>query len=142
MSWRIYETISEPYFSLSIMKSRSFTNFQSLKSNQRGQAAVEYLIVCFCLIATLLTVPSIYLTFSDAVSNKYKSYCFGVAISDPPTKAFDDKEKAASDALREVKEVFNAIEQLIKDLFFPEPDGSMPAIDAVKKFINTLKNIF
>lgn len=109
--------------------------------NQTGQSAVEYLVVSFCLIATLLVTPSVYVTVSDTISNKYKSYCFGVAISDPPTKDFDDKEKKAGDALKVIHKIFNALEQLVDDLFFPTPGGAMPAIDAVKKFIHALKNI-
>jgi hypothetical protein len=107
-----------------------------------GQGAVEYLLVTLCLVATLLSAPSIYTTLSDTMANKYKSYCFAVAISDPPTKAFDDSVQKAGDLIHMINQVFKAMEDLIEDLFVPSGGGPMPPKEAVGKFIDTLKKVF
>jgi hypothetical protein len=110
--------------------------------NNKGQGAVEYLIVTLCLIAALLSAPSIYTTISDTMANKYKSYCFAVAISEPPTKAFDDGAQKIGDLIHMIDQVIGAIEDLIEDLFVPSAGGVMPAKEAVKKFIGTLEKVF
>lgn len=107
-----------------------------------GQGAVEYLLITLCLVATLLSAPSIYTTLSDTMANKYKSYCFAVAISDPPTKAFDDSVQKAGDLIHMINQVFKAMEDLIEDLFVPSGGGPMPPKEAVGKFIDTLKKVF
>lgn len=107
-----------------------------------GQGAVEYLLVTLCLVATLLSAPSIYTTISDTMANKYKSYCFAVAISDPPTKAFDDDVQKVGDLIHMIDEVFSALEDLIEDLFVPSGGGPMPPKEAVSKFVDTLKKVF
>ena len=61
-----------------------------LLASQSGQSAVEYLVICGVLIMALITAPSFYGTMSRTMKNKYRSYYFGVAISDPPRKAFVD----------------------------------------------------
>lgn len=110
--------------------------------NNNGQGAVEYLIVTLCLIATLLSAPSIYTSISDTMSNKYKSYCFAVAISEPPTKAFDDGAQKVGDFIHMIDEVIGAIEDLIEDLFTPSAGGVMPPKEAVNKFVGTLRKVF
>jgi hypothetical protein len=90
----------------------------------------------------LLSAPSIYTTISDTMSNKYKSYCFAVAISEPPTKAFDDGEQKVGDFIHMIDQVIGAIEDLIEDLFVPSTGGVMPPKEAVNKFIGTLKKVF
>ena len=70
--------------------------------NQQGQSTVEYVAVLLALIVLFGSFSpilgddptekkSIFSILSNTISNKYKSYCFGVAISDPPSEAFDER---------------------------------------------------
>lgn len=116
--------------------------FIRLLANIRGQSAVEYLIVCSCLVAALITAPSLYETFGHIMANKYKSYAFGVSISEPPSKGFDDKEQKVADIVHIVREVLDATGDLFNDLFGFSKGGAMPSIKAVEKFVGKLKSIF
>lgn len=102
--------------------------------NERGQSTVEYLIVTGAVVFFIIGSPNLYDEMSHIMQNKYKSYSFGVAISDPPRKAFDD----------DVREVTGKIKDLldyIKDIIFPDPSGlfHMPTwselYDILKKII-------
>lgn len=62
---------------------------QRLLHCSRGQAAVEYIVICGILVATLLAAPSVYDQVSTTLANKYRSYVFSVAITDPPSSEFD-----------------------------------------------------
>jgi len=111
-------------------------------ANNSGQSAVEYLIVCFCLVAAIITMPSIYQTMSNTMSNKFKSYAFGVAISDPPTKEFDDSVQKVEDIIHKIERSLGAIGDLIKDLFGLSHHAKLPPVEAVEKLVDTLKQIF
>lgn len=118
---------------------------QQLKAQQfvrpladcRGQSAVEYIVVVFFAFAVLLSGPSIYDMFSHTMANKYHSYAFGVAISDPPRKAFDDKVKKDTDTILKIFDVFDEIKDLLEssiDKVIEEiKDFKMPSFDDIEK---------
>ncbi len=107
----------------------------------KGQSTVEYLIVTFALVAVLIKGPGMYHTVTHTMQNKYHSYSFGIAVSDPPRKAFDDavdkdfeKVNKAVDSLEEIKRLINGT--IIPDI----KKGELPSWDNVKKFGELIKN--
>ncbi|MFO7830369.1 MAG: hypothetical protein R6V18_00135 [Desulfuromonadaceae bacterium] len=94
---------------------------QSQWSGEAGQSTIEYLVVFFCLTAVLLKGPWIYEKISTPIQNKYHSYAFGVAISDPPTKAFDDEIQKDAAKVEHVLEVLEEIEDEIEHAHIPDP---------------------
>jgi hypothetical protein len=113
-----------------------------LQPDNRGQSTVEYLVVTFTLVAALITLPSIYQTVSHNVANKYHSYSFGVAVSDPPRKAFDDAVQQDADRIENIFAVLADIEDLISDSIFPDlSEGKLPSLDDIKKFKDLLKRL-
>lgn len=89
--------------------------------NHSGQSTIEYLVVCFVLIAVLLEGPGIYQRLSSTMQNKYHSYAFSIAISDPPTKAFDDAIHKDAAKVEHVLQVLEEIEDDIKHAHIPDP---------------------
>ena len=109
----------------------------------QGQSTVEYLVVTFVLVAALVTAPGIYDTVSHTVSGKYHSYCFGVAISDPPRKAFDDTVQKDADKVAHFFDTLEEIEDLIGNSIFPDiGKGKLPAWKDVKQFGDLIKSLF
>ena len=111
--------------------------------NARGQSTIEYLVVTGALIATLISMPSIYKAVSDTMQDKYKSYAFGIAISDPPRKAFDDTVQKDADKVKEVLDILSDLGQLIENLsldFFTK--GKLPSKQDIDNFYNLLKKLF
>lgn len=89
----------------------------SLLGCSRGQSAVEYLVICACLITALLAAPPVLNTVHDTLANKYGSYSFGVSISDPPTVAHDQKIQQIIDTLKKWGEkVMNWFQTFFKRL--------------------------
>lgn len=84
--------------------------------NDRGQSIVEYLIVSAAIVASLITAPSIYQEISGTLKNKYKSYAFGVAVSDPPRKTFDDQVKKDADEVKHILDILKDIEHFFENL--------------------------
>lgn len=111
--------------------------FSFLRShNECGQSSVEYLVVTGALIASLITLPNIYDTISHTMRDKYKSYAFSVAISDPPSKQFDDKVHHTADIIEQ-------IEDLLSNTIFPDiAKGKMPSLTDIKKFFDLAKRLF
>lgn len=108
-----------------------------LPVDNAGQSAIEYLVVTFILVAVLITTPSIYDSASGVMKNKYHSYAFGVAISDPPRKAFDDTVENNTDKITRIFDMINEIEELIEgsidELIDEMKDIRMPSFDDIKK---------
>lgn len=108
----------------------------------RGQSTVEYILVTGFLVMALITGPSIYNMVSHVMTNKYHSYAFGVAISDPPRKAFDDKVEKDTDRILKIFEVIDDIEDLIEgsiDKVIEEmKDIKMPSFDDIKKMFKEM----
>lgn len=102
----------------------------------RGQSAVEYLIVTSALIAGLITLPNIYDTISHTMHDKYTSYAFSIAISDPPSKEFDDKVHHEADTMEQIEDL------LFKTIFPDIGKGKMPATEDIKKFFDLVKGLF
>ena len=104
--------------------------------NERGQSSIEYLVVTGALIVSLITLPNIYDSISHTMRDKYKSYAFSIAISDPPSKQFDDTVHHTADTIEQ-------IEELLSDTIFPDiAQGKMPAITDIKKFFDLVKSLF
>lgn len=97
-------------------KQGSKTRGMDYLRNSRGQSTIEYLIVTFILVATLVTAPSIYETVGHTLIYKYESYSFGIAISDPPRKAIDDTINKDMDMIRHILDVLSDFKDLIKDV--------------------------
>ncbi len=111
--------------------------------NNRGQSTIEYLIVTFVLVAALIAMPSIYETGSATLKNKYHSYSFAVAISDPPRKDFDDTIKKDADKIEHILDTFGKIEDLISNSIFPDiKQGKLPSWNDIKSFGDLVKSLF
>lgn len=116
---------------------------KALGSGNQGQSTVEYLVVTFVLVAALVTAPGIYDTLSRTMTNKYHSYAFGVAVSDPPRKAFDDTVKRDADKVTHFFETLEKIEDLIGNSIFPDlKQGKLPDWKDVQKFGDLIKSLF
>jgi hypothetical protein len=105
---------------------------------QRGQAAVEYLVVVGALVTALVALPSVFELVRESLQSKYQSYSFAVAISEPPRSAFD--REVAADA-HKVEEVMRVLHDLEKFLAHPSlPDVHKPDIPATG-FIKDLEKL-
>lgn len=114
-----------------------------LRPDNSGQSTIEYLVVTFTLVAALISMPSIYQTVSHTMADKYHSYSFAVAVSDPPRKAFDDTVQQDADKVENIFAVLGEIEDLISDSIFPNlSDGKLPSLDDIKKFKDLVKRLF
>lgn len=108
--------------------------------NDRGQSTIEYLIVTGAVVAALLTGPHIYNKVINTMHNKYHSYSFGIAISDPPRKAFDDTVQKDASKVYNIFKIFDEIEDLFTDSVFPDlSEGKLPSWDDIKKFGEKIK---
>lgn len=118
----------------------------SIFLNERGQSAVEYLVICTALVTMLLissSQDSMYNIVSHTMQEKYKSYAFGVSISDPPSKQFDDEVKQDADKVEEVLNTLSKLERLIADTIIPDiTHGKMPSTDSIKDFADLIKSLF
>ena len=111
--------------------------------NERGQSTIEYLVVTGVLIISLVSMPSIYKAISDTMQDKYKSYAFGIAISDPPRKAFDDTVQKDADKVKEVLDTLKDLGKFIENLtldFFTK--GKLPSKQDIDNFYKLLKKLF
>lgn len=108
-------------------------------SNQRGQSAVEYIIIVSAIITALIGAPSVVDSLSTTLVAKYKSYSFAVSVSDLPTIEFDKKinENASkiSEYTTKAKEFIN---------FLTNPELTVPSItnDVLPQTLNTYKVSF
>lgn len=108
--------------------------------NDRGQSTIEYLIVTAAVIGALISVPNFYNKVSNTMQNKYHSYSFGIAISDPPRKAFDDSVRKDAGKIERIFKIFDEIENLFRDSIFPDlSEGKLPSWDDIKKFADKIK---
>jgi len=120
---------------------------RAVRTNQRldnrGQSTIEYLIVTFTLVVALVSFPSIYDVIGSTVKNKYHSYSFAVAVSDPPRKAFDDRVSKDVDKIENILNVFEDIEDLMRDSILPDlKQMKMPAWKDVEKFGKLIRSFF
>ena len=109
--------------------------------NEKGQSAVEYLVICTALVTLFLmssSQDSIYNMISHTIHDKYSSYAFSVSISDPPGKAFDDAVKQDAAKVKEVLNELKEMEDLIKDTILPDIKHDNPLSDD-KKIIKDFK---
>jgi hypothetical protein len=108
--------------------------------NNYGQSTIEYLIVTFTLITALISAPGIYEDLSSTMNNKYNSYSFAVAISDPPRKSFDDSIKKDAGKVKNILNLFSEIEDLVSDSIFPDLKKlQLPAKKDIEKFGKLIK---
>jgi hypothetical protein len=112
----------------------------SILRGNKGQSTVEYLVVTFVLVAVLVKGPGLYQTVSETMKNKYHSYSFAVAISDPPRKAFDDAISKDAEKVNKAIDSLEEIKRLINDTIIPDiKKGELPSWDNVKKFGELVK---
>ena len=122
---------------------RSGAGKAGLLSDQSGQSAIEYLVICGVLIMALITVPSFYGTMSHTMKNKYQSYYFGVAISDPPRKAFDDAVNQDADKVSRIIKDIQKIGEFIEDVIIPDIlKPKLPSQSEIEQFLELLKSLF
>lgn len=107
---------------------------KTLLTCNRGQSTVEYVVVVTALIAFLMGTHSVFFQVHKVFVDKYKSYCFGVSISDPPSIAFDEMvDKDSSKVMHELKKLEDFIEH--PDL----PSSDLPFLpDDVKKLLKKI----
>jgi hypothetical protein len=106
----------------------------------KGQSTVEYLVVTFVLVAALIKGPGIYHTVTDTMENKYHSYSFGVAISDPPRKAFDDAVNEDYEKIKKVLDPLDELKRLINEIIIPDfKEGKLPSWESVERFKDLIK---
>ncbi|KJS00126.1 MAG: hypothetical protein VR65_14620 [Desulfobulbaceae bacterium BRH_c16a] len=105
---------------MTMIENRAKTTRRLLR-NQHGQSVVEYLIVIGALVSALIAAPSAFNMVRGMMQNKYSSYSFGVAISDPPTSDFDEEVKRDAKAVKEAMDALHALEQFIEHPSLPEP---------------------
>lgn len=103
----------------------------------KGQSTVEYVVIVTALIAALMGTHSVFSQIQAVLTDKYKSYCFGVSISDPPSMAFDEQmENDSSKVMQELQKLEDFIEH--PDL----PTDDMPSLpDGIKELLEKFKNI-
>ena len=101
--------------------------------NEHGQSAVEYLVVVAALVSALVAAPSAFDMVREMLHNKYRGYSFGVAISDPPTSAFDDKVKRDANAVKEAIDTLHALEHFVEHP--PHPEFDKPEWPDWSKFL-------
>jgi hypothetical protein len=65
---------------------------QSIFCANRGQSTVEYVAVLSALFLIAGLGGGAVSKLATTIKQKYKSYCFSVAISDPPEAVFDSRE--------------------------------------------------
>ncbi len=109
--------------------------------NQKGQSTVEYVVIVSLLLAAFLgsdSIDSLVKTFHQ----KYKSYAFGVSISDPPSSSFD---KEVNDSAQEVADIMHIIDDLLEFIEGADPDaggaGDNPVTEELEEFERIIKNL-
>ena len=93
---------------------------RSILRCQRGQSAVEYLIVVGALVSALVAAPSAFHMVRDMMQSKYQSYSFGIAISDPPTSTFDEEVARDANTVKEVMNTLHTLENFIEHPSLPD----------------------
>jgi len=101
---------------------KSANTTRPLLRGQRGQSAVEYLVVVGALVSALIAAPSAFDMVRGMMQNKYRSYSFGIAISDPPTSIFDEKVDRDADTVKEAMDALHKLEKFIAHPSLPEPE--------------------
>jgi hypothetical protein len=102
----------------------------------RGQSTVEYVVVTSALLAAFMAAPSVSDTLVLTFNNKYESYSFGVAISDPPRGGTDKK-------VHEITETIDAWFQAFDDFGLPEKlEEKIPGTRTIEHFIKKLADYF
>lgn len=122
-----------------------------LLRDQRGQSAVEYLVICTAMVTLFLvssSQDSVYNMMSHTIHDKYESYAFGISISDPPSKAFDDAVKQDAAKIQKALHELEDVADYIKDHPLPETiqSGDLPStfdtvIKGFKDLVQDLKNL-
>jgi hypothetical protein len=114
-------------------------NLRHIKSRircNRGQSTVEYVVVTSALLTALLAAPSVSDTLLQTFYNKYESYSFGVAISDPPRGETDKK-------VHKITETIDDWFQAFDDFELPDKlTEKIPGTRTIEHFIKKLTDYF
>ena len=104
-------------------------------TNQCGQSTTEYVVIILFMLFAFMGKNAITEQLQTTFHNKYKSYAFGVAISDPPSKAFDDEVKDKTDRVKTVIDSLKNIIDIISDFFSGDIDpGTDPGTEIIEQF--------
>ena len=117
-------------------------NGQSVMPDQKGQSAVEYLIVVGALVTSLIAAPSMFSTVRTMMLDKYRGYSFGVAISDPPSSAFDKEVEENGDKVKKITTALHDLEEFIEHPSWPDPDmPEWPGKKVIEEFEHLLHDL-
>ncbi len=94
---------------------------QPLLANQKGQSAVEYLVVVGALVTSLIAAPSLFSMVQTMMFDKYRSYSFAVAISDPPSSTFDREVEQDAEKVKKVMTALHDLKEFIEHPSWPDP---------------------
>lgn len=115
--------------------------FRPQAANQKGQSTVEYVVIVSLLLAVFLGSDSMDKLIKK-FHQKYKSYAFSVAISDPPSSSFD---KEVNDGAQEIADIVHLIKEIMQFIEGSDPDaggaGDNPATEELEEFENIIKNL-
>jgi hypothetical protein len=124
------------------MTRNSTPHLNATLTNQRGQSAVEFLVVVGALISALVAMPSAFSMVQDMLRDKYRSYSFGIAISDPPDSIFDDTVARDAAKIKKVVDTLHDVEKFIKQPSLPDvAKPTLPGkkeIDEFERILNKL----
>lgn len=120
--------------------------FRDTIHNEKGQSAIEYIVICTALVTMLLITSShnsIYNIVSHTMQDKYNSYEFAVSISDPPSKQFDDEVEQDADKVKDIMHTLKKIKHLIGHSIIPDiTHGKIPSMDSIKEFGKLVESLF
>lgn len=109
---------------------------------QAGQSAVEYLVIVSVLVASLIAAPSLFSMVRTMMLDKYRSYSFAVAISDPPSSTFDREVAEDADKVKQVMTALHDLEEFIEHPSWPEPDiPGWPGKKVIEDFEHLLHDL-
>lgn len=127
-----------------MMKVFKPSSYPRIITNERGQSTAEYIIIVMLMFTAFLgkdaAIEQLQLTFH----NKYKSYAFGVSISDPPSKSFDDTVKKTADKIKNIidsiKNIIDIIAQVLDGKIDPGREPGTEILEQFKHIIEQFKH--
>ena len=101
-----------------------------------GQSTVEYVVIVSILMATFMAGPRVSDRLVRTFCNKYESYAFAVAISDPPRGEMDQRVHEVTGRIKEWS-------QALDDVELPgKIKKKIPGTEAIEHFLKKLGRLF
>lgn len=127
------------YFFIAMQSLRGHFSFNRcgwfLLKNRSGQSTVEYVAVLTAIFLIAGLGRGTVSTLAETIRQKYRSYCFSVAISDPPGKKIDQLTTSDDPAV-----ALLAFDRMTQGTEHRDPDELempvMPDIAPIKDFVN------